>query len=105
MDPRRSNLRLAVALAAVCGVMVGAMLVSGVETVWGGVEIPPYAKAPVAKDLSGKDVQLPRFGELGRFHFGSTVVVLLPRGFELAPGLEQGRAVRVGERLATRVKS
>ena len=85
--------------------MVGAMLVSGVETVWGGVEIPPYAKAPVAKDLSGKDVQLPRFGELGRFHFGSTVVVLLPRGFELAPGLEQGRAVRVGERLATRVKS
>jgi phosphatidylserine decarboxylase len=31
--------------------MVGAMLVSGVETVWGGVEIPPYARAPVAKDV------------------------------------------------------
>ncbi len=26
-------------------VMVGAMLVSGVETVWRGVEIPPYARA------------------------------------------------------------
>ena len=85
--------------------MVGAMLVSGVETVWGGVEIPPYARAPVAKDYGAQRVELPRCGELGRFHMGSTVVVLLPRGFELAPGLENGTPVKVGQRLATRTKA
>lgn len=85
--------------------MVGAMLVSGVETVWGGVEIPPYARAPIAKDYTAQRVELPRFGELGRFHMGSTVVVLLPRGFELAPGLDHGTAVRVGQRLAIRTKA
>jgi phosphatidylserine decarboxylase len=85
--------------------MVGAMLVSGVETVWGGVEIPPYAHAVVAKDYADRRVELARAGELGRFHMGSTVVVLLPRGFELAPGLDPGTAVRVGQRLAIRTKA
>jgi phosphatidylserine decarboxylase len=59
-------------------VMVGAMLVSGVETVWGGVEIPPYASAIVHKDWRGKDIRLERGAELGRFNMGSTVIVLLP---------------------------
>jgi phosphatidylserine decarboxylase len=58
--------------------MVGAMLVSGVETVWGGVEIPPYASAIVHKDWRGKDIRLERGAELGRFNMGSTVIVLLP---------------------------
>lgn len=83
-------------------VLVGAMLVSGVETVWGGVEIPPYARAPVRRDYraASPPVELARFGELGRFHMGSTVVVLLPPGNELDPRLAPGSAVRVGERLA-----
>src|SRR3546814_6990013 len=33
-----------------CVVMVGAMQVSGVETVWGGEEIPPYDSRPRARD-------------------------------------------------------
>ncbi|HST28106.1 MAG TPA: archaetidylserine decarboxylase [Rudaea sp.] len=59
-------------------VMVGAMLVSGVETVWSGVEIPPYASAVVRKDWRGKDIRLERGAELARFNMGSTVIVLLP---------------------------
>ena len=34
-------------------VMVGALLVSGVETVWGGVEIPPYGGPVTVKDYRG----------------------------------------------------
>ena len=61
-------------------VMVGALLVSGVETVWSGVEIPAYADAITRKDYRGKGIALERFAEMARFNYGSTVIVLLPRG-------------------------
>ena len=82
-------------------VLVGAMLVSGVETVWGGVEIPPYAKTMVTRDFRGVSpaVDLGRGAELGRFNMGSTVIVLMPKGFSLDPGLTAGQPVRMGQRL------
>lgn len=64
-------------------VMVGAMLVGSIETVWTGEITPPTR-------LRGRDLPLPptrqrslRQGdELGRFNMGSTVILLLP---EAAP--------------------
>ena len=83
-------------------VMVGALLVSGVETVWSGVEIPRYGKVVTAKDYRGQQVVLERFAEMARFNYGSTVIVLLPRGVaELAGGLAAESPVRLGQRLAT----
>lgn len=83
-------------------VMVGALLVSGVETVWGGVEIPPYGHAIHRKDYRGRGVVLGRFEEMARFNYGSTVIVLLPAGVaELAAGLGAEAPVRLGQRLAT----
>ncbi len=80
--------------------MVGAMLVSGVETVWGGVEIPPYAHAVTRKDYRGRDIRLNRFAELGRFNMGSTVILLLPAGrAELIADLQPEAPVRVGQLL------
>jgi phosphatidylserine decarboxylase len=78
-------------------VMVGAMLVSGVETVWGGVEIPPYASRIVRKDWRGKGVRLDRGAELGRFNMGSTVILLLPSGIgEFDPALSVQMSVKIG---------
>jgi phosphatidylserine decarboxylase len=78
-------------------VMVGAMLVSGVETVWSGVEIPPYASAVVHKDWRGKGIRLERGAELARFNMGSTVILLLPsRGAEFDPGLSVQMPVEMG---------
>ncbi|MBS0195075.1 MAG: phosphatidylserine decarboxylase [Proteobacteria bacterium] len=82
-----------------CVVMVGAILVSGVETVWSGVEIPKYASRPVRKDWRGKGIVIERFAEMARFNYGSTVVVLLPRGVSLDTSLATGQAVRLGQRL------
>ena len=83
-------------------VMVGALLVSGVETVWSGVEIPRYADAITRKDWRGKGIVLERFAEMARFNYGSTVIVLLPPGVaELAPELQAEMAVKLGQRLAT----
>ena len=78
-------------------VMVGAMLVSGVETVWSGVEIPPYASAVVHKDWRGKGIRLERGAELARFNMGSTVILLLPSGFaEFDPDLSVQMPVEMG---------
>jgi phosphatidylserine decarboxylase len=83
-------------------VMVGALLVSGVETVWGGVEIPQYGQAITVKDYRGAGIALARFAEMARFNYGSTVIVLLPAGVAtLAPQLAAETPVRLGERLAT----
>ncbi len=84
-------------------VMVGALLVSGVETVWSGEEIPAYGRAITVKDYRGESIRLARFEEMARFNYGSTVIVLLPPGVAtLAPGLAAETPVRLGQRLATR---
>ncbi len=83
-------------------VMVGAMLVSGVETVWNGVNIPAYADRPVSTDFRGRGIRLDRFAEMARFNYGSTVIVLLPAGVAtLASPLEPQQIVRVGQRAGT----
>lgn len=38
--------------------------------------------------------------EIARFEMGSTVIVLLPRGYELVPSLRAGARVRLGEPIA-----
>jgi len=83
-------------------VMVGALLVSGVETVWSGEEIPHYGDRITRKDYRGKGIVLERFAEMARFNYGSTVIVLLPPGVaDFAPHLDAEHAVRLGQALAT----
>ena len=85
-------------------VMVGALLVSGVETVWSGEEIPAYGHAIARKDWRGKGVVLERFAEMARFNYGSTVIVLLPPGAAaLAADLGPEVPVRLGQALARRI--
>jgi phosphatidylserine decarboxylase len=85
-----------------CVVMVGALLVSGVETVWDGIEIPPYGGPVTTKDYRGGGIVLERFAEMARFNYGSTAIVLLPQGVaELAPRLAAEMPVKLGQRLAT----
>ncbi len=82
-------------------VMVGAILVSGVETIWRGVEIPPYARSIVRHAYGdAHPVRLARGAEMGRFNMGSTVIVLLPPGFALEAALGPESPVRMGQRLA-----
>jgi phosphatidylserine decarboxylase len=83
-------------------VMVGALLVSGVETVWSGEEIPAYGDTITVKDYRGEDITLERFEEMARFNYGSTVIVLLPPGVAvLSTELSAECPVKLGQRLAT----
>ena len=86
-------------------VMVGALLVSGVETVWSGEEIPAYGKRITREDYHGRGIVLERFAEMARFNYGSTVIVLLPPGVaRLSPELAPEAPVRLGQRLAELIR-
>ncbi|HVC17141.1 MAG TPA: archaetidylserine decarboxylase [Rhodanobacter sp.] len=80
-------------------VMVGAILVSSVATVWDGLVIPPYAPAIRRKSFEGQHMTLERFAEMGRFNMGSTVIVLLPAGIATLDALQPQQPVQVGQRI------
>jgi phosphatidylserine decarboxylase len=82
-------------------ILVGAMLVSGMETVWSGVVSPPHGQAMGTWRYQGDDaVQLPRGGEMGRFNAGSTVIVVLPRNrLHWSDGVRCGVGVRMGREI------
>ena len=83
-------------------VMVGAMIVGGIETVWGGRITPPHKRQP--EPLVYEPMQpltLQRGDELGRFHLGSTVILLAPTGaLRWLPQLAAGMGLCLGEALA-----
>ena len=80
-------------------VMVGAILVSSVATVWDGLVIPPYAPSIRRKSFAGQNITLDRFAEMARFNMGSTVIMLLPEGTAELDTLTLQQAIKVGQRL------
>ncbi|WP_438970012.1 archaetidylserine decarboxylase [Methylophaga sp.] len=60
-------------------VLVGAIFVGSMETVWSGQITPPYGKKIQDWKYSGEQaIQIKKGDEMGRFNMGSTVVMLLP---------------------------
>jgi phosphatidylserine decarboxylase len=83
-------------------VLVGALFVGSISTVWHG-EVTPRSPRPAALPLAADraSLTLARGAEVGRFNMGSTVILLLPPArSEWRSALEPGTAVRVGETLA-----
>ena len=81
-------------------IFVGAMLVAGIETVWSGFEAPGPG-AVRETDYSNQNLTFKRGDELGRFKFGSTVILLFQRGaVKLEKAIEPATTVRMGEKIA-----
>lgn len=61
-------------------ILVGAMVVAGIETVWSGQVAPP-PKAPTTVNYSElpAPLTLAKGEEMGRFKLGSTVILLFPK--------------------------
>ncbi len=87
-------------------VMVGAIIVGGIETVWNGRLTPPHRRNVLPTYYQTMHtVLLQRGAELGRFHMGSTVILLAPPGaLEWNRNLAPGQEVRLGQELATMLK-
>lgn len=80
-------------------VLVGAMIVAGVETVWAGEVCPGKRQAfSVRYPHDAPQVTLKRGEEMGRFKLGSTVILLFgPDAITLKESLTAGETVRMGE--------
>lgn len=80
-------------------VLVGAIFVGSMETVWSGKITPPYGKHIQHWDYQGEQaISLQKGEEMGRFNMGSTVVMLLPVGAELfKQQLTAGTAIQLGQ--------
>ena len=82
-------------------ILVGAMVVAGIETVWSGQVAPPTSD-PVLCDyvVLPRVIELAQGEEMGRFKLGSTVILLFPKGaVEFDAAYVAGAATRLGESL------
>jgi phosphatidylserine decarboxylase len=82
-------------------ILVGAMIVAGIETVWAGRVAPP-PRTPVTVDYVElpQSVELDKGQEMGRFLLGSTVILLFPQGaMSWDEKYQAGAATRMGELL------
>ena len=87
-------------------ILVGAMLVASMVTVWHGVVAPSKCRMVTNWDYADKNIELKKGDELGRFQYGSTAIVLLPKGVaswnsELTPDT----AVKMGSLLGKGVRN
>ena len=88
-------------LGRFCVILVGAMLVAGIETVWGGME-KPGPGAVRETDHSEQNLSFAKGDEIGRFKFGSTVILLFkPDAVSLDSHIEALNPVQVGASFAS----
>ena len=84
-----------------CLIMVGAIFVGSMETVWEGKITPEYGPTLRHWDYQADNHHFQKGAEIGRFNMGSTVVLLTPA--EKIPGLgqiEQNTPIQMGQILA-----
>jgi phosphatidylserine decarboxylase len=79
-------------------VLVGALFVASIETVWRGVVTPPQGQRIRTWRYQGDAPLLQRGEEMGRFNMGSTVIVLFgEQSIEWGGHLSPGTAIRMGQ--------
>jgi phosphatidylserine decarboxylase len=95
-------------------IMVGALFVSGIETVWHGEVSPPHGAKLMHRDYSddnnnkteietdAKRLTFSAGDEVGRFNMGSTVILLFePNSIDWDDSLAASKSVKMGSLLGT----
>lgn len=80
-------------------VPVAAILVASMRLCFADVTLHLRYRGPNPIDCQAR---LAKGEQMGWFEHGSTIIVLLPEHFEMAPGIAEGSRIRMGERLARR---
>lgn len=78
-------------------VLVGAQLVSGLETVWHR----KIARKRKPQTWSYNDISLEKAQELGRFNFGSTIILCFEKGAKFNDKLKMADPIKLGENIAS----
>lgn len=79
-------------------ILVGAIFVSSIETVWHGVVTPPSCEQVRSWHYSKENITLEKGAEMGRFNMGSTIIVLFGNHkARWQSDFAAGKAVKMGE--------
>jgi phosphatidylserine decarboxylase len=87
-------------------IMVGALFVAGIETVWSGAVTPPHGKALRHTDFPNKSdsLKFTKGSEMGRFNMGSTVILLFePNSICWTEKLGAGQSIQMGNEIASKI--
>jgi phosphatidylserine decarboxylase len=88
-------------LGTVAVILVGAMIVASIHTVWHGQVTPGIRKTIQTWRYDDKKIELSKGEELGYFCLGSTVIMLFPASkIDWSANLESNKAIRLGEKIA-----
>ncbi len=79
-------------------VLVGAIFVSSIDTVWGGTVTPPYAHK-IVDALLDDGPSLAAGAEMGRFNMGSTAIVLTEKPIQFDADIAAAASVKMGRSL------
>lgn len=80
-------------------VLVGAMIVASIATVWAGQVTPPARRVHTQQYTKAQSVVLEKGAEMGRFYLGSTVLVLFGAKRARWAGFTSDTLVRMGQSL------
>ena len=79
-------------------VLVGAINVAAIETVWHGLVTPPQRRSMSTVNYPDEQaVNLAKGDEMGRFNMGSTIIVLMENPVAWRVDMQPGDAVRMGQ--------
>jgi phosphatidylserine decarboxylase len=78
-------------------ILVGAMLVASIATVWSGIVTPPQKQAIQQWSYENDTIYLKRGEEMGHFQLGSTVILLFANNMQWAEKLSANQVIQVGE--------
>jgi phosphatidylserine decarboxylase len=85
-------------------VLVGAMIVAGIETVWDG-QIAPFASREIATShYPYQNINLNKGDEMGRFKLGSTAIVLFAKDkIRWDDNFSAGTPTKMGEQMGKKI--
>jgi len=82
-------------------VLVGAINVSAIDTVWAGTVTPPSKHKIIHTRYDNVDISLKKAAEMGRFNLGSTVVLLMNNNVTIVDDIKHNVSVKLGQKLAS----
>lgn len=85
------------AIGTMAIILVGAINVGSMETVWAGEITPAKTRTIATTDYKNRQIHLKRGNEMGRFNMGSTVIVLFEKDrMQWFPELQPGQLITMG---------